>query len=155
MTYKKESAAPTKNEQTKIPALYSSKGSPHTELAPFMFGNKPLRILQTENGDFLFDATDACKILDLGNVTKALYVIDDDDKLPLLVVRSGQNRNINFVTESGFYDLVFNSRKKEAKALLMYAFTSEVTNSVKIPELKGKIARIIADKLGVNMGFDL
>lgn len=45
--------------------------------------------------------------------------------------------------------------KKEAKALLMYAFTSEVTNSVKIPELKGKIARIIADKLGVNMGFDL
>ena len=45
--------------------------------------------------------------------------------------------------------------RKEAKALLMYAFTSEVTNSVKIPELKAKIARIIADKLGVNMGFDL
>lgn len=45
--------------------------------------------------------------------------------------------------------------KKEAKALLMYAFTSEVTGSVKIPELKAKIARIIADKLGVNMGFDL
>ncbi len=45
--------------------------------------------------------------------------------------------------------------KKEAKALLMYAFTSEVTNSVKIPELKAKIALIIADKLGVNMGFDL
>ncbi len=45
--------------------------------------------------------------------------------------------------------------KKEAKALLMYAFTSEVTNSVKIPELRAKIARIIADKLGVNMGFDL
>ena len=45
--------------------------------------------------------------------------------------------------------------KKEAKALLMYAFTSEVTNSVKIPELRNKIARIIADKLGVNMGFDL
>jgi Fe-S cluster assembly protein SufD len=45
--------------------------------------------------------------------------------------------------------------KKEAKALLMYAFTSEVTSSIKIPELKGKIARIIADKLGVKMGFDL
>lgn len=45
--------------------------------------------------------------------------------------------------------------KKEAKALLMYAFTSEVTSSVKIPELKAKIARIIAEKLGVNMGFDL
>ena len=45
--------------------------------------------------------------------------------------------------------------KKEAKALLMYAFTSEVTASIKIPELKSKIARIIADKLGVKMGFDL
>ncbi|ESU30073.1 FeS assembly protein SufD [Flavobacterium limnosediminis JC2902] len=45
--------------------------------------------------------------------------------------------------------------KKEAKALLMYAFTSEVTSSIKIPELKAKIAKIIATKLGVNMGFDL
>ena len=45
--------------------------------------------------------------------------------------------------------------KKEAKALLMYAFTSEVTNSVKIPELRTKVAKIIATKLGVNMGFDL
>ncbi|MGH2666570.1 Fe-S cluster assembly protein SufD [Flavobacterium sp.] len=45
--------------------------------------------------------------------------------------------------------------KKEAKALLMYAFTSEVTSSIKIPELKIKIAKIIATKLGVNLGFDL
>lgn len=45
--------------------------------------------------------------------------------------------------------------KKEAKALLMYAFTSEVSSSIKIPELKAKISRIIADKLGVKMGFDL
>ena len=45
--------------------------------------------------------------------------------------------------------------RKEAKALLMYAFTSEVTGSIKIPELRSKIARIIADKLGVKMGFDL
>ena len=45
--------------------------------------------------------------------------------------------------------------KKEAKALLMYAFTSEVSSSIKIPELRAKISRIIADKLGVKMGFDL
>ncbi len=45
--------------------------------------------------------------------------------------------------------------KKEAKALLMYAFTSEVTASVKIPELRTKIVKIIASKLGVNLGFDL
>jgi Fe-S cluster assembly protein SufD len=45
--------------------------------------------------------------------------------------------------------------KKEAKALLMYAFTNEVMESVKIPELKQKITKIIATKLGVNLGFDL
>ena len=45
--------------------------------------------------------------------------------------------------------------KKEAKALLMYAFSNEVIESVKIPELKNRINKIIATKLGVNMGFDL
>jgi Fe-S cluster assembly protein SufD len=45
--------------------------------------------------------------------------------------------------------------KKEAKALLMYAFSNEVIESVRIPELKNRINKIIAMKLGVNMGFDL
>ena len=45
--------------------------------------------------------------------------------------------------------------KKEAKALLMYAFTNEVIESIKIPELKQRITKIIAMKLGVNLGFDL
>ena len=45
--------------------------------------------------------------------------------------------------------------KKEAKALLMYAFSNDVIQSIKIPELKARITKIIASKLGVNMGFDL
>ncbi|AXG73631.1 Fe-S cluster assembly protein SufD [Flavobacterium arcticum] len=45
--------------------------------------------------------------------------------------------------------------KKEAKALLMYAFSNEVIESIKIPELKSRITKLIAKKLGVNMGFDL
>jgi len=45
--------------------------------------------------------------------------------------------------------------EKEAKALLMYAFSNEVIESIKIPELKQRITKIIAMKLGVNMGFDL
>lgn len=45
--------------------------------------------------------------------------------------------------------------KKEAKALLMYAFSNEVIESIKIPELKSRITKIIATKLGVKMGFDL
>lgn len=45
--------------------------------------------------------------------------------------------------------------KKEARALLMFAFSNEVIESIKIPELKQRITKIIATKLGVNLGFDL
>ncbi|WP_242092137.1 Fe-S cluster assembly protein SufD [Aestuariivivens sediminicola] len=45
--------------------------------------------------------------------------------------------------------------EREAKALLMYAFSNNVLSSVKIPELKQRITKIIANKLGVNIGFDL
>ncbi len=45
--------------------------------------------------------------------------------------------------------------KKEAKALLMYAFSNEVIESIKIPELKNRITKLIATKLNVNIGFDL
>lgn len=45
--------------------------------------------------------------------------------------------------------------EKEAKALLMYAFANNVLESVKINELKKRINKLIANKLGVNIGFDL
>jgi len=45
--------------------------------------------------------------------------------------------------------------KKEAKALLMYAFSNAVLESVRIPELKSRINKLIAMKLNVNLGFDL
>ncbi|WP_027076640.1 Fe-S cluster assembly protein SufD [Maribacter antarcticus] len=45
--------------------------------------------------------------------------------------------------------------QKEARALLMYAFANNVLESVSIPELKARINKLIAKKLGVNLGFDL
>ena len=45
--------------------------------------------------------------------------------------------------------------QKEAKALLLYAFSNAVIESIKIPELKKRITTIIANKLGVKLGFDL
>ena len=45
--------------------------------------------------------------------------------------------------------------EKEARALLMYAFANNVLESVKIPQLKKRINKLIANKLGVNIGFDL
>jgi len=45
--------------------------------------------------------------------------------------------------------------QKEARALLMYAFANNVLESVKIPELKARINKLIANKIGVNIGFEL
>ncbi len=44
---------------------------------------------------------------------------------------------------------------KEAQALLMYAFANTVLETVKIPELKRRINNLIAEKIGVNIGFDI
>ena len=45
--------------------------------------------------------------------------------------------------------------EKEATALLMYGFANNILESVKIPEIKTRINRIIATKLGVKIGFNL
>lgn len=45
--------------------------------------------------------------------------------------------------------------KKEARGLLMYAFANTVLESVKIPEVQSRITKLIAQKLHVNIGFEL
>jgi Fe-S cluster assembly protein SufD len=44
--------------------------------------------------------------------------------------------------------------KKEAKALLLFAFGNDVVEKIKIPQLKTRITKLIAKSLGVNLGFD-
>jgi len=44
--------------------------------------------------------------------------------------------------------------KKEAKALLLFAFGNEVVEKIKIPQLKTRITKLIAKNLGVELGFD-
>jgi len=45
--------------------------------------------------------------------------------------------------------------KKDAKGLLTYAFANNVLESVKIPAIKTRINKLIANKLGVSVGHDL
>ena len=45
--------------------------------------------------------------------------------------------------------------KKEARALLTYAFANNVLTSVNIPAVKARINALIAKKLGVHLGFNL
>ena len=45
--------------------------------------------------------------------------------------------------------------EKEANGLLLYAFANDALDKIKIPELKTRITKLIAKKLGVDLGFDL
>ena len=55
--------------------------------------------------------------------------------------------------DSLFYLQTRGIGKKEASALLTYAFANTVLESVKIPALSEYINRIIAEKLGVTVDF--
>ena len=55
--------------------------------------------------------------------------------------------------DSLFYLQTRGIGKKEASALLTYAFANTVLESVKIPALSAYINRIIAEKLGVTVDF--
>jgi Fe-S cluster assembly protein SufD len=57
--------------------------------------------------------------------------------------------------EALFYMQSRGIAKKEATALLMYAFANNVLESVRLGALKNRINGIIADKLGVELGFDV
>ena len=57
--------------------------------------------------------------------------------------------------EALFYLKTRGIPEKEAKALLTYAFANNILESVKTLNLKRRINSLIANKLGVNLGFDL
>ncbi|NRB83302.1 MAG: Fe-S cluster assembly protein SufD [Winogradskyella sp.] len=83
------------------------------------------------------------------NTKPQLEIFADD-------VRCSHGCTIGQLDESAMFYL--RSRgipEKEARALLMFAFSNNVLDSVKIPEIKNRITKIIANKLGVNIGFDL
>ncbi len=71
---------------------------------------------QLIDGEPWFVIADICKVLDLSNPTKAAQSLDSDDLSTSEVIDSmGRAQNARITNESGVYQLVFQSRKPEAK----------------------------------------
>lgn len=70
-------------------------------------------------------AKDVCGILEIQNTSQALESLDEEERLTYVENRSGQNREVNIISESGLYSLVIQSRKPEAKKFKKW-ITSEV-----------------------------
>lgn len=88
-------------------------------MSPVMINNEPY-----------FVAVEVCQLLDLTNPTDRLKSLDEDEKLTYVLDRSGQKRAVNLVNESGFYHLVFISRKPQASAIRRWV-THEVLPSIR------------------------
>lgn len=77
-----------------------------------------------------FVAKDVCEILGLIKYRDALSHVDDEDKRVSIVVDTlGGLQSMTAVNESGFYALIFQSRKPQAKAFRKWV-TSEVLPSL-------------------------
>jgi hypothetical protein len=87
-----------------------------------------------KNGEPWFVGKDICDILGLDNVAEALRGLDSDEKITIINPdgnpRAGIPRNLNFISESGLYSLIFRSRKPEAKAFSKWV-RSEVLPSIR------------------------
>lgn len=85
-------------------------------LAPlsFNFQTHDVRILMRDEEPW-FVAGDICDVLDLGNVTRALDRLDDDEKGVTQIQTLGGLQTVNIVSESGAYNLILRSDKPAAK----------------------------------------
>ena len=88
-----------------------------TAMQTFTFNpsNQPIRVEMIDNEPW-FVAKDVCDALQLTDVSMTVSRLDDDEKLTQTLLVSGQGRQMWLVNESGLYNLIFQSRKAEAKA---------------------------------------
>ena len=68
------------------------------------------------DGEPWFVAAEGCRALDLGNPTRALDRLDNDERTLISIKGASNGKPVNGVNEPGLYSLVLGSRKPEAKA---------------------------------------
>lgn len=100
------------------------------DLEYFEFRGNDIRCKLDKKGDPWFVARDVCQCLEIANVAQALSYLDDDEIVTIISNDSmndfsGLRKDTKLVSESGLYNLIFRSRKEEAKKFRKWV-TSEV-----------------------------
>jgi len=99
-------------------------------IVPFNFNETEVRSIIDDNGEPLFNAKDVCGCLNIANSRDAISKLDGEDLVSVKATSGGQKREMNFVSESGLYELVFSSRKPEARSFTRWV-TKEVLPSIR------------------------
>lgn len=90
-----------------------------------------IRVITDNQGEPLFVLKDVCDALDLGNNREVARRLDSDGVSTTDVIDNlGRKQQTNVVTEAGLYEVIFMSRKPEAKAFKRWV-THEVLPSIR------------------------
>lgn len=101
-----------------------------SEFTIFRFGKSEIRVID-KSGEPWFVAADVCRALELGNPTKAIKNLDEDEvALTSIQGLSRGNDQANIVSESGMYTLVLRCRDAVNKGSVPHAFRKWVTAEV-------------------------
>ncbi len=100
-----------------------------TATAQFAFQGQAVRTI-LKNGETWFVAADVCTVLEHTNSRVAVSRLEDDEKGVSSVYTLGGGQETTVVNESGLYNLIFTSRKPQAKAFRRWV-TSEVLPSIR------------------------
>jgi prophage antirepressor-like protein len=92
------------------------------------------------DGEVWFVGSQVCNLLEIKNSSDAIGRLDEDEKLISVLPIAGQNRNVNLISESGLYALIFKSRKPSAQEFRKWV-TKEVIPSIRKKGFYGKIDR--------------
>ena len=101
-----------------------------TELIPFDFEGRPVRVVTDAQGEPWFVAADVCAALHLPDTHKAVARLDDDEKGRNSIPTLGGDQEMTVVNEPGLYSLVLGSRKPEAKRFKRWV-THEVLPAIR------------------------
>ena len=114
----------------KMAEKQKTAGETAMEVYTFNPNNAPVRV-QVINGEPWFVAKDVCQALGVEKYRDAVNRLDDDEKgCPVVVDTPGGLQSMTAVNESGLYNLIFQSRKAEAKAFRKWV-TGEVLPTIR------------------------
>lgn len=99
------------------------------QLKIFEYKNNKIRTEIINNEPF-FCAQDVCKVLDIKNNRDAILRLKKDDVATIDTLTNGGKQKMSFVSEAGLYQIIFESRKPEAKAFKHWV-THEVLPSIR------------------------
>ena len=97
------------------------------DIQVFDFEDNAVRVVDID-GEPWFVAADVCRVLALTNTSEAVKCLDDDEQSKYCLGSGGSDRVI--INESGLYNLIFRSRKPEAKKFRKWV-TAEVLPSIR------------------------